>query len=99
MTGSTGTVEFAVDFKAFRNSDFERLFSALTKLENYCGTGHKTTLGSGQTRLISKDEIGNGNSEEELVTTTPIQEHLIKRIAELTELFLQTKKRQGGDLD
>ena len=36
-------------------------------------------------------------NEKEPITTTPIQEHLVKRIAELTDLFLQTKKRQGGD--
>jgi CRISPR-associated endoribonuclease Cas6 len=97
VTGFTGTVEFAVDLKASRNSDFERLLSALIKLAAYCGTGHKTTFGLGQTRLIGKNEIGNGKSEKDLITTTPIQEHLIKRIAELTDLFLQTKKRQGGD--
>jgi CRISPR-associated endoribonuclease Cas6 len=97
VTGFTGTVEFAVDFKASHNSDFERLLSALIKLANYCGTGHKTTFGLGQTRQIGKNEIGSGKGEKEVITTTPIKEHLIKRIAELTDLFLQTKKRQGGD--
>lgn len=97
VTGFTGTVEFAIDLKASHNSDFERLLSALIKLANYCGTGHKTTFGLGQTRLIGKNEVGNGKNEQEAITTTPIQEHLVKRIAELTELFLQTKKRQGGD--
>jgi len=97
VTGFTGTVEFAVDFKASQNSDFESLLSSLIKLANYCGTGHKTTFGLGQTRLIDKDKIRNGKTEKELITTTPIKEHLIKRITELTDLFLQTKKRQGGD--
>ncbi|MFN9189633.1 MAG: CRISPR-associated endoribonuclease Cas6, partial [Pseudanabaena sp.] len=97
VTGFTGTVEFAIDLKTSRNSDFEKLLSALIKLANYCGTGHKTTFGLGQTRLIGKNEVGNGKNEQEAITTTPIQEHLVKRIAELTELFLQTKKRQGGD--
>ena len=97
VTGFTGTVEFATDFKASRDSDFERLLLALIKLANYCGTGHKTTFGLGKTRLIGQDEIKNIKNENELTTTTPIQNHLIKRIAELTDLFLQTKKRQGGD--
>lgn len=97
VTGFTGTVEFAIDLKASRNSDFERLLSALIKLAAYCSTGHKTTFGLGQTRRVGKDEIGNGKNEKELIPITPIQEHLIKRIAELTALFLQTKKRQGGD--
>jgi CRISPR-associated endoribonuclease Cas6 len=134
VTGFTGTVEFAVDFKASQNPDFERLLSALIKLASYCGTGHKTTFGLGQTRIgknevgngksekelstrtIGKNEVGNGKSEKELSTrtigknevgnekneheiipTNQIQAHLIRRIAELTDLFLQTKKRQGGD--
>ncbi|MCA6504164.1 MAG: CRISPR-associated endoribonuclease Cas6 [Pseudanabaena sp.] len=97
VTGFTGTVEFAIDLKASHNSDFERLLSALIKLANYCGTGYKTTFGLGQTRLIGKDEVGNWKNGKESIVATPIQEHLVKRIAELTELFLQTKKRQGGD--
>ena len=97
VTGFTGTVEFAADLKASQNSDFERLLSALIKLAAYCGTGHKTTFGLGQTRLIGRDEIKTIKNEKESIKTTPIQEHLIKRIAELTDLFLQTKKRQGGD--
>ncbi len=97
VTGFTGTVEFAIDLKASRNSDFERLLSALIKLAAYCGTGHKTTFGLGQTRQIGKSEVGSAKNEKESIIATPIQEHLVKRIAELTELFLQTKKRQGGD--
>lgn len=97
VTGFTGTVEFTVDLRASRHSDFERLLSALIKLAAYCGTGHKTTFGLGQTRPIGKDEVGNRKNEKELIAVTPIQEHLTKRITELTELFLQTKKRQGGD--
>jgi len=97
VTGFTGTVEFAIDLKASRNSDFERLLSALIKLAIYCGTGHKTTFGLGQTRQIGKSEVGSVKNEKEAITATPIQEHLVKRIAELTALFLQTKKRQGGD--
>jgi CRISPR-associated endoribonuclease Cas6 len=63
----------------------------LIKLAAYCCTGHKTTFGLGQTRLTGKDETRNGNNGKDPITTTPIQEHLIKRIAELTALFLQTK--------
>jgi len=97
VTGFTGSVEFAIDRNASHNSDFERLLSALIKLANYCGTGYKTTFGLGQTRLIWKDEVGKWKNEKESVVATPIQEHLVKRIAELTEIFLKTKKRQGGD--
>ena len=97
VTGFTGTVEFAVDLKASRNPNFEKLLSALIKFAAYCGTGHKTTFGLGQTRLIGNDEIKTVKTEKEPTATTPTQEYLIKRIAELTVLFLQTKKRLGGD--
>lgn len=97
VTGFMGTVEFGIDRKASQHPDFERLLSALIQLAPYCSTGHKTTFGLGQTRLIGKDEIRNGKNEKEPIVTTPIQEHLIQRIAELTDLFLQTKKKQGGD--
>jgi CRISPR-associated endoribonuclease Cas6 len=97
VTGFTGIVEFGIDRKANQNPDFEKLLYALIQLAPYCSTGHKTTFGLGQTRLIGKSEVGRGKIEKEVITTTPIQEHLVKRIAELTALFLQTKKRQGGD--
>ena len=97
VTGFIGTVEFGIDRKASQNLDFERLLYALIQLASYCSTGHKTTFGLGQTRLIGKDEVRNRKNEDEIIPATPIQEHLIKRIAELTDLFLQTKKRQGGD--
>jgi len=97
VTGFTGIVEFGIDRRASQNPDFEKLLYALIQLAPYCSTGHKTTFGLGQTRLIGKDEVRNRKKEEEITTTTPIQEHLIQRIAELTDLFLQTKKRQGGD--
>jgi CRISPR-associated endoribonuclease Cas6 len=97
VTGFIGKVEFGIDRQSRHNADFERLLQALVQLAPYCSTGHKTTFGLGQTRLISENEVRNRKNEEPIIPTTPIQEHLIKRIAELTALFLQTKKRQGGD--
>jgi CRISPR-associated endoribonuclease Cas6 len=96
VTGFIGNVEFGIDHKASQYPDFERLLYALIKLAPYCSTGHKTTFGLGQTRLIGKDEPRSRKNEHEKIAVTPIQEHLIERIGELTNLFLQTKKRQGG---
>jgi CRISPR-associated endoribonuclease Cas6 len=96
VTGFIGTVEFGIDRKASQNPDFERLLYALIQLAPYCSTGHKTTFGLGQTRL-HRNETRDGKNEQEIIPATPIQEHLMQRINELTTLFLQTKKRQGGD--
>jgi CRISPR-associated endoribonuclease Cas6 len=97
VTGFIGNVEFGIDRKASQYQDFERLLYALIKLAPYCSTGHKTTFGLGQTRLIGKNETKVIKIEKAVIAATPIQEHLINRISELTDLFLQTKKRQGGD--
>jgi len=93
--GFTGTVEFAVDLKVSKNSDFEKLLFALIELAPYCGTGYKTTFGLGQTKLINTSEAEK--PIEKAITSTPLQEHLTQRITELSAFFLQTKKRQGGD--
>ncbi|OIP68755.1 MAG: CRISPR-associated endoribonuclease Cas6 [Oscillatoriales cyanobacterium CG2_30_44_21] len=97
VTGFIGKVEFGIDRKASQYPDFERLLYALIQLAPYCSTGHKTTFGLGQTRLIGKNETKVIKIEKAVIAATPIQEHLINRISELTALFLQTKKRQGGD--
>jgi CRISPR-associated endoribonuclease Cas6 len=97
VTGFIGKVEFGIDRQSRQNPDFERLLQALVQLAPYCSTGHKTTFGLGQTRLTSQDQVRNSRHENQVIPATPIQEHLVMRIAELTALFLQTKKRQGGD--
>jgi CRISPR-associated endoribonuclease Cas6 len=93
VTGFIGNVEFGIDRKASQNPDFERLLYALIQLAPYCSTGHKTPFGLGQTRLIPKNETRDGKNEQEIIPATPIQEHLMQRINELTNLFLQTKKK------
>lgn len=90
VTGFTGAVEFGLSSKALPDTEYVELFYALMHLAPYCGTGHKTTFGLGQTRvgwLLS----------EEVATLSPIQTVLAQRIAELTEVFLAQRKRSGGE--
>jgi CRISPR-associated endoribonuclease Cas6 len=87
VTGFTGAVEFALGRSATLRPDFVQLFYALGRLAPYCGTGHKTTFGLGQTRSQWLTEFQPEVS---------IQSVLAARIDELTEKFMAHRKRTGG---
>jgi CRISPR-associated endoribonuclease Cas6 len=90
VTGFVGQVEFGLTGAAAAEGDYKQLFVALGQLAPYCGTGHKTTFGLGQTRLG-------------WLTTTPtlepmaLQSVLAQRIEELTDQFVAQRKRTGGE--
>lgn len=90
VTGFLGAVEFALSNQAIKQQQFQRLFTALGQFAPYCGTGHKTTFGLGQTRL---GWLTNPNSIETLVAQT----RLAQRIEELAEKLMQLQKRTGGE--
>lgn len=90
VTGFTGAIEFELTKAGLAYPDYVQLFSALGQLAPYCGTGHKTTFGLGQTGL----------GWTEAATAVPIstvQNLLAQRISELTERFIAQRKRIGGD--
>lgn len=89
VTGFTGTIEFTLTKEAFKQPDFCKLFYALGKFAPYCGTGHKTTFGLGQTRL--------GWLSQAAPEVPDVQSLLAKRIEELTAIFKGQRKRTGGD--
>jgi CRISPR-associated endoribonuclease Cas6 len=89
VTGFTGAVEYRISPKASLEREYEQLFFALAQLAVYCGTGHKTTFGLGQTRLGWLTALD--------APVASRQSLLIDRIAELTALFLSQRKRTGGD--
>ncbi len=90
VTGFTGAIGLSLTTAAYSDAEYVQLLTALYRFAPYCGTGHKTTFGLGQTRLGWRD-----------APTTAIapsrQDLLAQRVAELTEQFLATKKRTGGD--
>jgi CRISPR-associated endoribonuclease Cas6 len=88
VTGFTGAVEFGLGRSAHNCPDFVQLFYALGRLAPYCGTGHKTTFGLGQTRAQWL--------ESEQLPEISIQSVLAARIDELTEKFMALRKRAGG---
>jgi CRISPR-associated endoribonuclease Cas6 len=90
VTGFIGAIEYSLTNQGSKQRHFERLFTALGQLAPYCGTGHKTTFGLGQTRL---GWLSQPNSIESLV----VQTLLAKRIEQLTGILMQSQKRTGGD--
>lgn len=88
VTGFTGAIELSLSSSASQKPDFVRLFYALVKFAPYCGTGHKTTFGLGQTRL--------GWLAKEIQPVSSMQSLIARRIEELTESFLAKRKRTGG---
>ena len=87
VTGFTGAVEFGLGRSAHNRPDFVQLFYALGRLAPYCGTGHKTTFGLGQTRAQWLTEA---------LPQVSIQSVLAARIDELTQKFMAHRKRTGG---
>ncbi|MBD2777288.1 CRISPR-associated endoribonuclease Cas6 [Iningainema tapete] len=88
VTGFTGAIEYGLSQAAQENVEFTQLFYSLGELAPYCGTGHKTTFGLGQTRLgwIGKTEpVANS-----------VENVLAQRISELTSLLMSEQKRTGG---
>ncbi|WP_421658907.1 CRISPR-associated endoribonuclease Cas6 [Leptothermofonsia sp. ETS-13] len=89
VTGFTGSVQFGLSSRAKEDRDYVELWLALGQFAPYCGTGHKTTFGLGQTAP------GWLNPTE---TAAPfVQNLLAQRISELTEVFAAQRKRRGGD--
>ncbi|MBD2690917.1 CRISPR-associated endoribonuclease Cas6 [Anabaena catenula] len=90
VTGFTGAISLGLSKSALTNIEFTQLFYALVQLAPYCGTGHKTTFGLGQTCL---EWI-----EPELKTSSGIITNLLpERIEELTTIFTAQRKRTGGE--
>ncbi len=89
VTGFTGSIELSLAMSASKQPDYQRLFYALASFAPYCGTGHKTTFGLGQTRL--------GWSSKLVQDVPDVQSVLAKRIEDLTEIFIAQRKRLGGE--
>lgn len=89
VTGFTGSVEFGLSGTAGEQPQFEQLFYTLGQLAPYCGTGHKTTFGLGQTC--------HGWSSQQTRTMSEIEDSLATRIDELTQMLMLRQKRIGGN--
>ncbi|MGJ3252219.1 MAG: CRISPR-associated endoribonuclease Cas6 [Elainellaceae cyanobacterium] len=95
VTGFTGAIEFGLTASAQKHPEFVQLAYTLVHLAPYCGTGHKTTFGLGQTQLgWSSPEK---TDELALDPATQTAQLLAQRIEDLTNRFIAQRKRKGGD--
>ncbi|MEM9923860.1 MAG: CRISPR-associated endoribonuclease Cas6 [Cyanobacteria bacterium P01_D01_bin.50] len=90
VTGFTGAVEFGLSKDALHKPEYVNLFKALGQLAPYCGTGHKTTFGLGQTRL-------GWLIESEKIEVLSPETLLAQRIEQITEMLMAKQKRTGGN--
>lgn len=90
VTGFMGAIEFGLSRAVVQEPEYIALFYALGQLAPYCGTGHKTPFGLGQTRVGWVDAAM-------MVVPSTLQDILAQRIAELTEQFVALRKHTGGD--
>jgi len=90
VTGFTGSVQLGLSREAKQAPDWVQLWLALGQFAPYCGTGHKTTFGLGQTRLGWLNEANQPD-------ISPLQSLVADRVQELTDLFVGQRKRTGGD--
>jgi CRISPR-associated endoribonuclease Cas6 len=94
VTGFIGAIALSLSPKARENPEFSQLFHSLSQYAPYCGTGHKTPFGLGQTRCEWRE------SEQSCIAwvQSVVQEQsLAERVDVLTEKLMQQKKRTGGD--
>ena len=90
VTGFVGAIELDLAKSASDNPEFVQLYKALGQLAPYCGTGHKTTFGLGQTRLGWQDRQAD-------ISSMSIETFVIQRQREIFEVLMATQKRTGGE--
>lgn len=89
VTGFTGAVEYGLTKEASAQPEYVQLYKTLAQLAPYCGTGHKTTFGLGQTR--------NGwLMEDTAVETLVVEYQLAQRIEQISSQLMKHQKRIGG---
>ncbi|MGF1537328.1 MAG: CRISPR-associated endoribonuclease Cas6 [Elainellaceae cyanobacterium] len=95
VTGFIGAIEVSLTGPASARPEFVQLFCTLGQFAPYCGTGHKTTFGLGQTHLGWTSSDRTDAAAADPAAQTP--QLLAQRIDDLTARFMAQRKRQGGD--
>ena len=90
VTGFFGSVELDLASSTKENPEFIKLYKALGQLAPYCGTGHKTTFGLGQTRLGWQERATD-------IANLSTETFIVQRQQEIFEALMSKQKRTGGD--
>ena len=96
VTGFVGMLDLSITSQGKRNKTFVHYAYTLCQLAPYCGTGHKTTFGLGQTRLGKVNKVKRSPATDPVL---PEVEQLAQqyaqtalRIEELKEIFLNHRQ-------
>jgi CRISPR-associated endoribonuclease Cas6 len=90
VTGFMGAIEYTVTREGSKNQDYTQALFSLARFAPYCGTGHKTTFGLGETHL--------GWLLEQDYQEAPLAGiNLAERVENLTEQLLSLQKRPKGE--
>ena len=89
VTGFVGAIELNLAQNSELNPEYVALYRALGKLAIYCGTGHKTTFGLGQTRA-------GWQVKPSAIATIATENLLAQRIEVIFESLMAKQKRVGG---
>jgi CRISPR-associated endoribonuclease Cas6 len=95
VTGFLGAIELSLAPAAAENKTFQQLFFSLACFAPYCGTGHKTPFGLGQTRLGWLNPPSDTSNEADGSRIAP-EDQLAQRIEQITTCLMQQQKRTGG---
>lgn len=90
VTGFVGAIELDLARGSSENPEYVSLYKTLGLLSVYCGTGHKTTFGLGQTRL-------GWQTKPRVITAIATENLLAERIEEIFEILMSQQKRTGGE--
>ena len=90
VTGFVGAIELNLTRDSDENSEYVSLYKALGLLSVYCGTGHKTTFGLGQTRL-------GWQTKPKAIAAIATENLLAERIEAIFEILMAKQKRTGGE--
>jgi CRISPR-associated endoribonuclease Cas6 len=89
VTGFTGAVTYGLSGRAHEQPEYVQLFYTLGHYAPYCGTGHKTTFGLGQTQP-------GWHLNQTMPELPSVQVLLAERIDELTQVFIATKSGRAA---
>lgn len=90
VTGFIGAVELDLAKPTKDNPEFTKLYKALVQLAPYCGTGHKTTFGLGQTRLGWQDRKTD-------LSSLHVESFVLHRQEAIYQALLSKQKRPNSD--
>ena len=109
VTGFVGRLTLSLSVKGLANVGYVAYFYALVELAQYCGTGHKTTFGLGQTRLgdwsasgMERPEnlVSKSALESSVEVAVPGQAQQYTRVAmriDELKVHFMSNRQQGGD--